>query len=152
MNSIMRKPWLDMKNLKKEIIKMSLRKTLTSIVLASAIGLAGCSDTGSIKSYDGKIGDAEVILYNSKKIWESDRLEVTKDNITWIYVDRDENGTIDYAERREGEKVSKISSVSTKIDPFQNDVLSKATESYETMLDAIKIKINSELESQYKIE
>jgi len=132
---------------------MSLRKTLTSIVLASAIGLAGCSkDTGSVKTYEGKIGDAEVVLYNAKTGFESDRLEVTKDNITWIYVDRDEDGTVDYAERREGEKVSTFESIDDKRDPLQKDVLSKATENYKTMLDAIKAKVNSELESQYKKE
>ncbi len=132
---------------------MSLRKTLTSIVLASAIGLAGCSkDTGSIKAYEGKIGDAEVVLYNAGIGLESDRLEMTKDNITWIYVDRNEDGTVDYAERREGEKVSTFESINDIMDPFQKDVLSKATENYKTMLNAIKTKINSELESQYKTE
>ena len=132
---------------------MSLRKTLTSIVLASAIGLAGCSkDTGSIKSYEGKIGDAEVVLYNAKSGFESDRLEVTKDNITWIYVDRNEDGKVDYAERREGEKVSIFESINDGMDPLQKDVLSKATKNYKTMLGAIETKVNSELESQYKTE
>ena len=129
---------------------MRFGKTLTRIVLASAIGLAGCSNKGSIKSYEGKIGDAEVVLYNAKNGFESDRLEVTKDNITWIYVDRDENRTVDYAERREGEKISTFESINDNQDPLQKDVLSKATENYRIMLDAIKTKINSELESQYK--
>ena len=33
-------------------------------------------------------------------------------------------------------------------DPFQKDMLSKATQSYKFMLDAIRTKLNSELESQ----
>lgn len=116
-------------------------------------GLTGCHrDSGSIKAYEGKIGDAGVILYSAGDILESDVLEVRKGDITWTYIDRDEDGIVDCFKIIEGENTSRFDVKNDEKDVFQKEMLVQATESYQTWLEAIKQKIGSELESHLQYE
>ena len=138
---------------------MSLGKTLTTIVLIGAtigatIGAAvlptGCSkNTGSILSYQGKVGDAEVVLYKAKNRSESDRMEVTEDGVTWVYVDKNKDKIVDYAERKQ-EGMAPVAIYNDDAGHTKGglldlrDFLSEATENYKTILEAIEQKVKSE--------
>ncbi|MBN2881408.1 hypothetical protein JXM83_05140 [Candidatus Woesearchaeota archaeon] len=128
---------------------MLLRKTLASIVLA--LSLTGCQkDTGSVKVFDGRIETANVVFYNAKNFLESDRLEVMDKTIAWVYVDRDYDRLVDYAERREWGITTVFEPVSDNNNLLQNDILDIATRNYCAMLDKIEMKIKSELDLQYE--
>ena len=131
---------------------MSIRKTLTGIILASAIGLVGCGNEKNISHYT-KINGAKIVLegYNRQNVRSEYRLKVTEGEVIWTYVDRDGNGTVDYVKReeKEGGPFSYFERNKwEKMNSFQRCIFLNATKNYNKILDEIKEKINSEQQSQ----
>ncbi len=96
---------------------MKMKKTLTSIVLAGALALGGCSGKVDDSRYDfkGKLGDEQVEFSRQGNFWvpsgdDDLYLTVTKaDGKTVIYIDRGNDLKLD--EVRIGDEVYKNDAV-----------------------------------------
>ncbi len=142
---------------------------------ASAVAFSGYN--GDQLSYKGQVGNAEVELYSSSDPSKHNTLRVTADKVTWVYVDRNKDGDVDRAERREreaglewgnldsltdvafwalqrgklagpSENVSSFDSLDPKLGLAGTGVLAQASENYRLFRDAVQLKFKSELQYQ----
>ena len=114
---------------------MTIRKTLTSIVLAGALalGTAGCSRDHSQYKYDGKIGEDQV------KFTEKDAIALRKkaeklDGRIIQYVDRSDDLKLGYVEITANSQTMRY----TANDEVGKAILEEAQEQFDTYMNQIK--------------
>ena len=128
---------------------MTIRKTLTSIVLAGALalGTAGCSRDHSQYKYDGKIGEDQVTFTEKRYgLFPDDNILTVKklDGRIIQYVDRSDDLKLGYVEITANSQTMRY----TANDEVGKAILEEAQEQFDTYMNQIKeIRTNQGLEN-----
>jgi|SRR3989344_2981753 len=115
---------------------MTVRKTLTSIVLAGALALggAGCSNNPEYH-FNGKIGEEQVKFYE-KDLANDNFLEVVKaDGSKVKYGDFDDDFRLDHVQITVGDNTTKYNANSTN--PMAKGIVKKAQKEFDDYLTKI---------------
>jgi len=118
---------------------MTIRKTLTSIVLAGALalGTAGCSRDHSQYKYDGKIGEDQVkFTEKGYGLFPDDNILTVKklDGRIIQYVDRSDDLKLGYVEITANSQTMRY----TANDEVGKAILEEAQEQFDTYMNQIK--------------
>ena len=115
---------------------MTIRKTLTSIVLAGALALggAGCSNNPEYH-FNGKIGEEQVKFYEGD-FGNDNFLEVVKtDGSKVVYGDIDDDFKLDYVKITVGDNTTKYNASSSN--PIVSGIVEKAQKEFDDYLTKI---------------
>jgi len=116
---------------------MTVRKTLTSIVLAGALALggAGCSNNPEYH-FNGKIGEEQVKFYEEDLGGDDNILEVVKaDGSKVKYGDLNDDFKLEYVQITVGDNTTKYNASSTN--PVVKGIVEKAQKEFDNYLTKI---------------
>jgi hypothetical protein len=127
---------------------MVLKKTLTQILAGVVICASSCGPKiGTLKQFDGTLGDLNVVLYSPDTKSECVKLKVIDGLQSYVFLDKHPYGTVDYFELRDGELTSVFKAPPKDI--VGEIMLDRASQKYQSILSDIKSKLGHDLSFTY---